>query len=131
MSSPFELLGDDDERRDQRVRALVDRFYDLMDARPEARAIRAMHPTDLAHSREKLHLFLRGWLGGPQTYVERFGHPRLRARHLPFRIDDDAALQWMSCMSDALAELVPEPELREAMAGALRRMAAHMRNVEG
>lgn len=130
MASPFELLGEDDERRDARVRAIVDRFYDLMDARPEARTLRAMHPDDLGRSRDKLHLFLRGWLGGPQTYTERYGHPRLRARHLPFRIDDDAAIQWMSCMQDAVDELVPDDELRRSLTGALARMAAHMRNVE-
>jgi len=128
MTSPYELLGADDEARDARVRALVDRFYDLMEARPEAATIRALHPAALAGSRAKLHLFLRGWLGGPQTYVERYGHPRLRARHLPFRIDDDAALQWMSCMSDALDEEVADAELRRSLAGALARMAAHMRN---
>ncbi len=67
----------------QTVRALVNRFYDLMDTVPEAAGIRALHPETLDESREKLFMFLSGWMGGPPLYVERFGHPRLRARHLP------------------------------------------------
>lgn len=110
------------------VRALVDRFYDEMDRAPAARTIRAMHPPDLAESRDKLYWFLSGWLGGPQLYVERKGHPRLRARHLPFAVDDDAATQWMACMRVALTETVADPALRESLDGPLDRLAAHMRN---
>jgi hemoglobin len=87
-----------------------------------------MHPADLSGSREKLYWFLSGWLGGPQHYVERRGHPRLRARHFPFAVDDDAAAQWMACMTAALAETVPDVELRDTLAGALARLALHMRN---
>ena len=68
-----------------RCGALVDRFYDLMDETPEFYVIRKLHPQDLAGSREKLFMFLSGWLGGPPLYVEKHGHPMLRARHLPFR----------------------------------------------
>jgi hemoglobin len=68
------------------VRGLVDRFYDIMDAAPEAAGIRSLHPESLKTSREKLYLFLTGWTGGPPVYVERHGHPMLRAKHLPFPI---------------------------------------------
>ena len=122
--TPFEALGGE-----AAVRALVDRFYDLLDTKPEAAPIRAMHPPDLQMSREKLFLFLVGWLGGPPLYVQRFGHPRLRARHLPFPIEDSAAAQWMSCMSDALAEQVQDPALRGHLDQAFRRTAQHMRNL--
>ena len=77
--APYDLLGGD-----ATVRRLVDRFYDLMDSVPEHYVIRKLHPADLAGSREKLYLFLSGWLGGPQLYAEKFGHPMLRARHLPY-----------------------------------------------
>ena len=69
-----------------RVRELVDRFYDLMDLEPRYARLRAAHGTTLDSARDKLFWFLCGWLGGPDHYISRFGHPRLRARHLPFRI---------------------------------------------
>lgn len=110
------------------VRALVDRFYDEMDSAPTARTIRAMHPPELTESRDKLYWFLSGWLGGPPLYVERKGHPRLRARHLPFAVNADAAEQWMACMRVALAEHVPDAQLREGLDSALDRLAHHMQN---
>jgi len=110
------------------VRRLVDRFYDLMDSLPEARELRALHPADLAGSRNKLHWFLVGWLGGPQLYVERFGHPRLRARHAPFPIGVRERDQWLHCMTRALDEQVTDRELREPLSAALSRLADHMRN---
>ncbi|MCB9745077.1 MAG: group II truncated hemoglobin [Alphaproteobacteria bacterium] len=121
--SYFERLGGEPG-----VRALVDAFYDLMDSLPEAATVRAMHPEDLSSSREKLFLFLCGWTGGPQLYIQRYGHPRLRARHFPFRIDDEAATQWMLCMESALDECVPDDGFRDQLARAFQRLAGHMRN---
>src|SRR3954466_10153141 len=77
--TPYDLLGGD-----AGIRALVDRFYDLMDSEPEAATIRKLHAASLKASREKLYMYLTGWTGGPHLYVARHGHPRLRARHLPF-----------------------------------------------
>ena len=82
----FELVGGE-----ARVRALVDRFYDLMDLEPEFAGIRALHPPTLDGSRDKFFWFLCGWMGGPDHYISRFGHPRLRARHLPFAIASQRA----------------------------------------
>ena len=121
--TPFEQIGGDSG-----VRRLVDRFYDLMDAVPEAAAIRAMHPESLDSSREKLHLFLVGWLGGPQLYVERFGPPMLRARHLPFSIGDGERDAWLACMSQALDDQDMPEEPREFLRERFRAMADHMRN---
>jgi hemoglobin len=106
------------------VRRLVDRFYDLMDALPEVARLRALHPEALAGSRDKLSWFLVGWLGGPPLYVERFGHPRLRARHLPFAIGGSERDQWMRCMEQAL----DDAELRGFLSAALAQLADHMRN---
>ncbi len=69
-ASLYELIGGETG-----LRALVDRFYDLMDTSPEAAGIRAFHAKSLKQSREKLFMFLSGWSGGPQLYVETFGHP--------------------------------------------------------
>lgn len=112
------------------VRALVDRFYDLMDSLPEAYAIRKLHPADLSASREKLFLFLSGWLGGPPLYTERYGDPRLRARHLPFAIGVQERDLWLMCMRQAMAELAVEEGLRRDLMAALTRTADHMRNQE-
>jgi hemoglobin len=110
------------------VRKLVDRFYDLMDTLPEARDIRALHPPALDSSRDKLFWFLVGWLGGPPLYIERFGHPRLRARHLPFAIGGRERDQWMMCMTRAIDEQVADGALRAVLVGALGPLADHMRN---
>ena len=113
------------------VRALVDAFYDEMDRDPAVAALRSMHPLDLSESREKLFWFLSGWLGGPPLYVERKGHPRLRARHLPFAINDDASKQWMRCMRVALSSSSLSAATRERLDAALAQLADHMRNQPG
>ena len=123
---PYEALGGE-----ATVRQLVDRFYDLMDTLPEAQGIRALHPADLAGSREKLFLFLTGWLGGPPLYVERFGHPRLRARHLPFSIAESERDQWLLCMQQAVNELDVEPQWRAFLMEKFNGLADFMRNKEG
>ncbi|MBI1763065.1 MAG: group II truncated hemoglobin [Acidobacteria bacterium] len=113
------------------IRQLVDRFYDLMEVEPLAAGIRALHPADLSASREKLFLFLAGWMGGPPLYVQRFGHPRLRARHLPFPIAERERDEWLWCMFKALDEFVPDVGLREQLAHSLAQTADFMRNQEG
>lgn len=110
------------------VRALADRFYDLMDRLPEATPVRAMHSADLALSRDKLYEFLSGWLGGPQLYVEKYGHPKLRARHLRVRIGPSERDQWMLCMRQALEDTIEDPQLRREIGDALQWVAEHMRN---
>ncbi|TCS68557.1 hemoglobin [Sulfuritortus calidifontis] len=110
------------------VRALVDRFYDHMDALPEAYGIRKMHAADLGSARQKLYEFLSGWMGGPPLYVEKYGHPMLRRRHLPFPIGDDERDQWLHCMDLALRETVADESLRQELYAAFVKVADHMRN---
>lgn len=107
---------------------LVDRFYFYMDTLPEARGIRAIHQPDLSSAKEKLFKFLSGWLGGPNLFIEEFGHPMLRARHLPFRIGESERDQWMLCMTKALAELPMDSQLRINFQNALQYLATHMIN---
>ncbi|MCB1937996.1 MAG: group II truncated hemoglobin [Rhodocyclaceae bacterium] len=110
------------------LRQLVDRFYQLMDTLPEAWDVRKLHPDDLGGSADKLFMFLSGWLGGPPLFVERYGHPRLRARHLPFSIGVRERDQWMLCMRQAMDEQIDDPRLRAAVLDALASLADHMRN---
>src|SRR5512138_129826 len=124
--TPYELMGGD-----ARVRELVDRFYDLMDFEPSYRELRAVHGSTLESARDKLYQFLSGWLGGPPLYTDRYGHPMLRARHLPFAIGEVERDQWMACMKQAMEEVeVPQP-LREPLRQAFFRTADWMRNRAG
>lgn len=124
--SPFERIGGEPG-----VRALVDRFYDLMDLDPALGDLRAVHPTSLDGSRDKLFWFLCGWLGGPAHYTERFGHPMLRARHLPFAIGLRERDQWLACMAQAMSELSVEPALATRLAASFFGTADWMVNQPG
>ncbi len=110
------------------VHALVTRFYDLMDTLPEAKACRDIHPPSLEGSRQKLFWYLTGWLGGPPLYVDRFGHPTLRRRHLGAPIGDAERDGWLLCFSQALDETVPDAALRAAIWEPARKLAFHMQN---
>jgi hemoglobin len=125
-TSAYELLGGEPA-----VRALVDRFYDLMDLEPAYAQLRALHPSTLDGSRDKLHWFLCGWLGGPQHYTDRFGHPMLRARHLPFAIGIAERDQWLQCMHQAMRELGIDESLADRLAAAFFNTADWMRNKGG
>jgi len=120
---PYERLGGDSG-----IRRLVDRFYDLMDSAPEAATVRALHAASLKASRVKLYLYLSYWTGGPPTYVEQRGHPRLRARHLPFTIGSRERDEWLWCMDRALDDHEMPPSLREQLRERIHGLADHMRN---
>ena len=122
-ATPFERIGGE-----AAVRRLVSRFYELMDTLPEAYGIRKLHQPDLSGAEQKLFMYLCGWLGGPQLYVEKYGHPMLRARHLPFAIASAEAEQWMLCMRQAMAEVIEDTALRASLDKALDDLARHMRN---
>jgi hemoglobin len=125
----FELLGGEANGIGN-IRLLVETFYDIMDSDPKVIPLRAMHKADLTEAREKLFMFLTGWTGGPQLYIERYGHPMLRARHLPFPIDESARDQWMYCMIKAMHQLNYEDELMKKLANQLYGVADFMRNQE-
>nr|WP_297356458.1 group II truncated hemoglobin [uncultured Caldimonas sp.] len=122
-ATAFEWVGGE-----AKVRELVDRFYDLMDLEPAYGELRALHPTHMEGSRDKLFWFLCGWLGGPQHFVERFGHPRLRARHLPFPIGIKERDQWLACMDQAMHEVGLDPVLVERLKESFFNTADWMRN---
>ena len=116
---------------ESRVRELADRFYDLMELEPEFAGIRAMHPTPLDSSRDKLFMFLSGWMGGPDLFVERYGHPRLRARHLPFAIASSERDQWLRAMAWAMEDIGIDENLRVRLMESFFQTADWMRNTPG
>lgn len=126
VETPFQRMGGEIQ-----VQALTDRFYDLMDLESGFQALRAVHGTELTSARQKLFWFLCGWLGGPQHYTGRFGHPRLRARHLPFKIGITERDQWVSCMDQAMRETHVPEDLRVQLNDAFFKTADWMRNQEG
>ena len=119
----YEALGGEEP-----IRNICDRFYDFMELLPEAATILALHPSDLSSSRDKFYWFLVGWMGGPDLFVRRFGHPRLRARHMPFKIDSEARDQWMLCMTKTLEIEIPDETIRQQLLAAFAGLADHMRN---
>lgn len=121
--TPYELMGGE-----ATILSLVDRFYFYMDTLPEAQGIRKIHASSLANAKEKLFKFLSGWLGGPDLYIQEFGHPMLRRRHLPFAIAQSESDQWMTCMNKAMAELEVDEALKTALLESLEQLANHMIN---
>lgn len=123
MSNLFEQIGGQTT-----VDRIVDTFYHNMDTLPEASGIRALHATDLSDVKVILKKYLAQWLGGPQTYSQERGHPRLRARHLPFAIGVAERDAWMLCMRSAFKEALDSHPLSEPILEQLQKTADWMRN---
>lgn len=121
--TPYEIIGGE-----LQVKRLANRFYDIMESAPEAAELYAIHPLPLDAIREKFFQFLSGWLGGPALYEQQYGHPRLRARHLPFTVNKQLRDQWMFCMDKALAEVVEHKLLRQGLSQSFGQLATHMIN---
>jgi hemoglobin len=121
--TPYELMGGESA-----ILSLVDRFYFYMDTLPEARGIRKMHAQSLSNAKDKLFKFLSGWLGGPDLFIQEFGHPMLRRRHFPFAIGLSEREQWMLCMNKAMKEISMDNSLRDSLLEALEQLSTHMIN---
>lgn len=125
QESLYKQLGEDSV-----IKNLVETFYRYMDELAEAKVIRDMHPKDLSESITKLYEFLVGWSGGPPLYMEKYGHPRLRMRHMPFAIGEKERDQWMLCMNKALDDVIVDEKLRAKLSGQFQHIADFMRNTE-
>ena len=123
FDTPYEWIGGE-----AAVRRLTERFYDLMDLEPGYAALRAVHGNTLANARDRLFWFLCGWMGGPQYYTEQFGHPRLRARHMPFKVGILERDQWLACMDQAMGETGVDDTLRARLRDSFFQTADWMRN---
>ncbi|MBQ4851294.1 group II truncated hemoglobin [Pseudoalteromonas sp. MMG012] len=121
--TPYEIIGGE-----QGARALANRFYDIMASDPYAKPLYDMHPQPLDRIRQVFFEFLSGWLGGPDLFAEKYGHPKLRQRHMPFPIDTALKDQWMHCMNKSLDIEIDNPLLREGLRNSLDQLAGHMIN---
>lgn len=119
----FDAMG-----REEGTRQLANRFYDIMESDPFAAELLALHPQPMDKIRQKFFEYLTGWLGGPPLYESKYGHPRLRARHLPFTVTEQMVQQWLYCMNKALNEVVEDANVREAIRQPITQLAHHMKN---
>ncbi|MBY5868033.1 group II truncated hemoglobin [Rhizobium leguminosarum] len=110
------------------VRSLTHRFYELMDSLPEARNVRAVHPSSLVGSEEKFYEYMTGYLGGPPLYTDKRGHPRLRSRHFVAEIGPVERDEWLLCFRRALDETISSQALRDLIWAPVERLAYHMQN---
>ena len=114
---PYELIGGE-----AAVRALVDRFYDIMDTSPNSRKLRGLHAADLGPMRQLLFEFLSGWLGGPPLYFQRSEHRCIGSAHHAFAIGAIVRDQWMACMRQAMDDCSVPQDVRDMIDKPLARM---------
>jgi hemoglobin len=119
--TPFLALGGE-----KRIRAIVERFYDIINA--QAPVLRAMLPANDAVSRQKLYEYLVEWTGGDDLYSTHRGHPRMRMRHMPFAIGEDEVKSWLACMSEALDDNDVQGPVRGFLDDRFGALAIHMQN---
>lgn len=121
--SLYEMFGGE-----EKLKLLVSEFYKIMDTNPNYKTLREMHPEDLSSSEEKLFMFLSGWMGGPQLYITKYGHPRLRARHMPFSITQKDSKEWVNCMTEAIEKVSQGSEMKNFLTSEFDRIASFMVN---
>lgn len=119
--TPYLEIGGEDA-----VRALAEAFYDVIEE--ESPTLRAMLPASTKNTRKKFYMYLSGWLGGPPLYEQKWGHPRLRMRHMPFPIGPDEAAEWMRCMRIAMDRVAVAGPMRTFLEERLEPLAQHMQN---
>ncbi|NDW21434.1 group II truncated hemoglobin [Alteromonas hispanica] len=122
-TTPYYRIGGE-----EKVRELANRFYDVMETDPLAAELLAMHPMPLDRIRHVFFLYLSLWMGGPDDYQQQFGHPRLRARHLPFNVTPALKEQWMYCMRKAMFSTTDDIMLANKLLQALEQLSNHMTN---
>jgi len=125
-STPYDLIGGREP-----VLALAEAFYDTMDAHEPALA--KLHERDAEgrvsrRSRDRFALFLVGWLGGPQEYMEKYGHPRLRMRHAHVRVDEAMRDAWVRCMTLAMDQRGVSGPVRVHLDARFAEVATFLRN---
>ncbi|MCM3632635.1 MULTISPECIES: globin domain-containing protein [Paenibacillus] len=120
QQSTYELIGGADT-----IRKIVEAFYPKVQKNPE---IGPLFPEDITPVMEKQYMFLTQFFGGPMLYTEAYGHPMMRARHMPFPITEKSANAWLSCMKEALAEVELSETLQALVLERLSGPAYHFIN---
>lgn len=115
----YERIGQDN------LQLLVEYFYEGIRT---DEVLKPMYPGDLEAAERRLFLFLVQYLGGPATYSERRGHPRLRMRHMVFPIDEEAKKRWLSCMSRAMNRVEMDDESRRFLWSYFLQTAEFLKN---
>lgn len=115
----YEKLGEEN------LQKLVNKFYELV---LESPILKPLFNTDMEVVRAKQTAFLTQFLGGPPKYNQTFGRPMMRARHLPHKITEEAAVEWLSCMNSAIKTLDIEDDFKVTLFNCFPRLAAHMVN---
>ncbi len=119
MKTLYESIGQ------ERLKIVIDRFYDIVFFES---SISHLFKTDQQVVREKQFMFLTQFLGGPQLYSQKYGHPKMRARHLPHAINEDAKDEWLRCMKIAIDSMNFEDNLGDALYNCFPQIAQHMVN---
>ncbi|MBT5005723.1 MAG: group II truncated hemoglobin [Halieaceae bacterium] len=123
--TPYQLLGEDG------ICALTNAFYDIMDELPEVASLRAMHAQDLTPMKQKLAMYLTGWMGGPPRYADKYGTVCMTEPHEPYHIGPEQRDQWLLCMDKALEKTNASEELVEMLKVPMFRIADAVRNRDG
>ena len=125
QQTPYQIIGEEG------IKTLCNTFYDLMDARAEFEALRAMHAEDLSGMKVKLAKYLTGWMGGPPRYADEYGTVCMTSPHEHYHIGPEERDQWLLCMDSALLEIEASDELTQMLKIPLFRIADAVRNREG
>ncbi|MFT5788422.1 MAG: hemoglobin [Shewanella sp.] len=123
QSNAYDRIGGE-----KTIRAIAHQFYLQMQSKQETKQLLSIHRAPMGESEQKLFEFLSGWLGGPQLYQQKHGHPALRARHMPFKVDENMRDQWLVCMKTAIEIEIEDKQHQQAIYSAISTLADHMRN---
>ena len=121
------MLGEE-----QGIKKLVNDFYTQMENDPKARECLLVHELDegrvTQEAKDKLFYFLSGWLGGPNLFVQKFGHPMMRKRHLHVKITEVEKKQWLYCMQHALDKTKLKKSQKQQMLNSFTALAMRIQN---
>lgn len=121
--TPYKLIGEE-----RGTRALSNAFYDEMETNIHLKELLDIHQLPLDNIREKFFEYLSGWLGGPPLFEEKYGHPRLRQRHMHVKVTQKQAQLWMLCMTNALDNAIENEDLKNHLKQQFSQLAVHMIN---
>ena len=119
MENLYDKIGDEN------IALLVNGFYEHVFASP---IIAPLFKTDRDEIKRKQKLFLTQFLGGPVSYSQEFGHPKMRMRHMPHKITEEAMMEWLRCMHLAVNALEIDEKLKEELFAVFPKLAQHMVN---